>query len=127
MARFGATDQHGARAEKGRREQRAWFIIQIFADADFEQASVFEHAYAVGKLECLFLIVRHQDRSDAKPPLNLFQAAPQLRADLASDPHSPSDLRVNGVVRNMDEWYAALHVMPGDALYLDTKARVHIW
>ena len=51
----------------------------------------------------------------------------QLRADLAADPHSPSDLRVNGVVRNMDEWYAAFRVMPGDTLYLDPKARAHIW
>ena len=51
----------------------------------------------------------------------------QLRADLAADPHSPSDLRVNGVVRNMDEWYAAFQVTQGDALYLDPKDRVHIW
>jgi putative endopeptidase len=51
----------------------------------------------------------------------------QLRADLASDPHSPVRLRVDGVVRNMDEWYAAFDVKPNDALYLEPKARVHIW
>ncbi len=51
----------------------------------------------------------------------------QLRADLAADPHSPPSLRVNGVVRNMDEWYAAFGVKPGDALYLEPDARVRIW
>jgi putative endopeptidase len=51
----------------------------------------------------------------------------QLRADIATDPHSPSEFRVNGVVRNMDAWYAAFAVKPGDKLYLAPKDRVHIW
>ncbi|MEP6621590.1 MAG: M13 family metallopeptidase [bacterium] len=51
----------------------------------------------------------------------------KLGADLTSDPHSPSSFRVNGVVRNMDEWFAAFGVQPGDALYLAPKDRVHIW
>jgi putative endopeptidase len=50
-----------------------------------------------------------------------------LRADLASDPHSPAVFRVNGVIRNMDGWYAAFGVKPGDRLYLDPKDRVRIW
>jgi predicted metalloendopeptidase len=51
----------------------------------------------------------------------------QLRAQVTSDPHSPSEFRVNGVVRNMDAWYDAFGVKPGDKLYLDPKDRVHIW
>jgi predicted metalloendopeptidase len=51
----------------------------------------------------------------------------QLRAALTSDPHSPSNFRVNGVVRNMDEWYVAFGVQPNDALYLAPKDRVRIW
>jgi len=51
----------------------------------------------------------------------------QLRADLASDPHSPSEFRVNGVVRNMDAWYDAFGVAPGDRLYLSPEDRVRIW
>jgi putative endopeptidase len=51
----------------------------------------------------------------------------QLRAQVTSDPHSPSEYRVNGVVRNMDAWYDAFGVKPGDKLYLDPKDRVHIW
>ena len=50
-----------------------------------------------------------------------------LRAQLLADPHSPATFRVNGVVRNMDEWYRAFDVKPGDKLYLAPGERVHIW
>ena len=50
-----------------------------------------------------------------------------LRVDLASDPHSPSRFRVNGVVRNIDAWYDAFGVKPGDRLYLDPADRARIW
>ncbi|MGI9250198.1 MAG: M13 family metallopeptidase [Pseudohongiellaceae bacterium] len=46
---------------------------------------------------------------------------------LTTDPHSPSEFRVNGVVRNFDEWYEAFDVQPGDELYLSPEERVRIW
>ena len=46
---------------------------------------------------------------------------------LTSDPHSPSEFRVNGVVRNFDKWYEAFDVQPEDALYLAPEDRVRIW
>ena len=46
---------------------------------------------------------------------------------LTSDPHSPSEFRVNGVVRNFDEWYEAFDVQAEDALYLAPEERVRIW
>ncbi|WP_262694065.1 M13 family metallopeptidase [Kordiimonas aquimaris] len=46
---------------------------------------------------------------------------------LKADPHSPGQFRVNGVVRNMDEWYAAFDVKEGDALYLPPEERISIW
>jgi len=46
---------------------------------------------------------------------------------LTSDPHSPPEFRVNGVVRNLDEWYEAFDVQPGDALYLPPEERIRIW
>ena len=49
------------------------------------------------------------------------------RAQLLTNPHSPAKYRVNGVVRNMDEWYKAFNVKPGDAMYLPPEQRVHIW
>ena len=50
-----------------------------------------------------------------------------LIQQLTSDPHSPQEFRVNGVVRNFDEWYKAFEVQPEDALYLAPEERVRIW
>jgi putative endopeptidase len=44
-----------------------------------------------------------------------------------SDPHSPYEFRVNGVVRNIDDWYTAFGIKPGSALYLAPEDRVHLW
>lgn len=46
---------------------------------------------------------------------------------LKSDPHSPPEFRVNGVVRNMDAWYEAFDVSEDDELYLPPEERVSIW
>jgi len=51
----------------------------------------------------------------------------QLRKLVVSNPHSPPQFRVNGVVRNMDAWYAAFDVHPTDRLYLPPAERVRIW
>jgi putative endopeptidase len=51
----------------------------------------------------------------------------RLRVQVMSDPHSPAKFRVNGVVRNMDAWYTAFGIQPGDKLYLPPEQRVHIW
>ena len=50
-----------------------------------------------------------------------------VRRQVVSDPHSPRQYRVNGPVRNIDAWYAAFGVKPGDALYVDPEKRVRIW
>jgi putative endopeptidase len=49
------------------------------------------------------------------------------RQQLVTDPHSPSMYRVNGVVRNIDAWYRAFGVKPGDKLYVPPEQRVRIW
>ncbi|MDN4472993.1 M13 family metallopeptidase [Demequina zhanjiangensis] len=46
---------------------------------------------------------------------------------LNTDPHSPSEFRVNGIVRNMNAWYEAFEVGADDALWLDPAERVSIW
>lgn len=50
-----------------------------------------------------------------------------LRQRLLSAPHSPMPLRVNGMIRNMDEWYEAFGIEEGDALYIVPEDRVKIW
>ncbi len=46
---------------------------------------------------------------------------------LKADPHSPGAFRVNGVVRNMPEWYEAFGVTENDTMYLAPADRVAIW
>ncbi|WP_422920752.1 M13 family metallopeptidase [Rhizosaccharibacter radicis] len=46
---------------------------------------------------------------------------------LVTDPHSPPMARVNMPMHNIDGWYKAWNVKPGDKLYLAPKDRVQIW
>jgi putative endopeptidase len=50
-----------------------------------------------------------------------------VKRQVVSDPHSPRQFRVNGVVRNLDAWYQAFGIKPGDKLYVAPQDRVHIW
>jgi putative endopeptidase len=51
---------------------------------------------------------------------------PELLKRLRTDPHAPSEARAS-IVRNMDTWYAAFKVQPGQKLYLAPADRVRIW
>ncbi len=50
-----------------------------------------------------------------------------LRQQLYTDEHSPVKARVNGVMRNIDAWYDAFGIKPGDKLYVAPSDRVYIW
>ncbi len=50
-----------------------------------------------------------------------------LRMQINTDPHSPALFRVNGVVRNIPEFYDAFEVNKENELYLEPKERVKIW
>jgi putative endopeptidase len=50
-----------------------------------------------------------------------------LRSQVGTDPHSPAKFRVNGVVRNIPEFYTAFNVKPTDSLYIAPEKRVKIW
>jgi len=52
----------------------------------------------------------------------------ELRKRVKTDEHSPSKVRVNGVVYNMPEFYAAFtNVKPGDKLFRVAEQRPVIW
>jgi putative endopeptidase len=51
---------------------------------------------------------------------------PALRRTLLTNGHSPGPYRAR-TVRNLDAWYTAFDVKPGEALYLAPGARVRIW
>ncbi len=51
----------------------------------------------------------------------------RLRQLIITDPHSPAQFRVNGIVRNFDEWVKAFGIKPTDKLYLPPEKRLRIW
>jgi putative endopeptidase len=50
-----------------------------------------------------------------------------LRQQLISDPHSPGQIRAINPLRNVDAWYAAWGIKPGDKQYVAPEDRVRIW
>ena len=50
-----------------------------------------------------------------------------LRRQIVSNPHSPDMYRAETAPRNIDAWYKAFDVKPGQTLYLAPADRVKIW
>ncbi len=55
-----------------------------------------------------------------------IQSDDVLRRQITTDTHSPGEYR-SDTVRNVDAWYKAYDVAPGDKLYLKSEDRVQIW
>lgn len=51
----------------------------------------------------------------------------ELRTRLKTDPHSPSQYRVIGILSNMPDFYTAFDVKEGDGMYIKPEQRVKIW
>ena len=51
---------------------------------------------------------------------------PALRDEIITDGHAPAQYR-SYTVRNLDAWYEAFQVKPGQALYLAPTDRVRVW
>ena len=51
---------------------------------------------------------------------------PALRQRIVVDGHAPAEYRAD-TVRNLDAWYAAFDVKPGQKLHLEPKERVKVW
>ncbi len=50
-----------------------------------------------------------------------------LETLVKTDPHAPDKFRVNGVYRNVDDFYQAYELKQGDGLYLPDEERISIW
>jgi len=50
-----------------------------------------------------------------------------LRNQILTNPHAPAAARGSIPERNIDAWYTAFGVKPGDKAYLPPDQRVHIW
>jgi putative endopeptidase len=46
---------------------------------------------------------------------------------ILTDPHSPEEYRANAPITNMDAWYAAFNVKPGDKMYKKPEDRIKVW
>lgn len=51
----------------------------------------------------------------------------ELKVRLKTDPHSPSNLRCNGPVSNMEAWYKAFNVPATAKLYRPENERARVW
>ena len=49
-----------------------------------------------------------------------------MRSQIATNEHAPDQYRAE-TVRNIDAWYAAFGVRPGQAMYLPPAERVRVW
>jgi putative endopeptidase len=50
-----------------------------------------------------------------------------LQLLISSDPHPPSAVRATGPLVNLDAFFAAFAIQPGDAMWRDKDERVEIW
>ncbi len=50
-----------------------------------------------------------------------------LRTQILTDPHSPGMYRANGPLANLETFYEAFDVQPGDGMYRPDSLRVKIW
>ena len=50
-----------------------------------------------------------------------------IRTQTLSNEHTIPEFRVIGATRNMDEWYSAFNVTPGQKYFLPPQERVHLW
>jgi putative endopeptidase len=46
---------------------------------------------------------------------------------ILTDPHSPEQYRANAPLTNVDAWYAAFNVQPGDKMYKKPEDRTKVW
>jgi putative endopeptidase len=50
-----------------------------------------------------------------------------MKQRLLIDPHSPPIFRVNGILKNIEDYYEAFNISQIDGMYLEPEKRAKIW
>ncbi|MDR3681824.1 MAG: M13 family metallopeptidase [Flavipsychrobacter sp.] len=51
----------------------------------------------------------------------------EMASRIMTDPHSPSELRCNVPISNMEAWYKAFNIQPTDKMYRPADERAKVW
>jgi putative endopeptidase len=104
-------------------------LVENVADLGGLAAAFDAYRDALGSRAADAQALRRQDREFfigyARSWRNLLRED-ALRAMVKGDSHAPEAWRI-ATVRNLDAWYEAFDVKPGQRLYLEPKARVRVW
>jgi putative endopeptidase len=104
-------------------------LSENVADLGGLAAAFDAHRAALGRRRSDDAYVRQQDRQFFIAFARAWRSKSRdeaLRAQIATDSHAPDRYRI-ATVRNLDAWYEAFDVQPGQRLYLEPGARVRIW
>ncbi|MDB5950850.1 MAG: peptidase [Massilia sp.] len=93
-------------------------LAGVSASYDAFRATLAGKTVAFDADKDFFLGFAHSERSKMREA--------QLRRIVMTDGHAPSQYRA-ATVRNIDAWYNAFNVQPGQALYLPPAERVRVW
>ncbi len=123
-------------------------IIRLFTSTEFlgrhinGKATLSENIADLGglaiALDALKRHIAHMSASDRKKEIRDFflsyavswrtkERRKRAIYRLYTDVHAPPELRVNNIVAQLDDWYEAFDVKPGDRLYVDPKDRISIF
>jgi putative endopeptidase len=103
--------------------------IEDVADLAGLMAAFDAHRAALGRRRSDAAYMKQQDREFFLGFARSWRSRSSeagLRAQLASDNHTPDRFRI-ATVRNLDAWYEAFDVTPRQRLYLEPRARVRVW
>lgn len=104
-------------------------LLENYADLAGLELAFAAHRHALAERSGDAEYVRAQDRVFFVAFARAWRAKTNeagLRQQVQTDNHAPEAFRA-ATARNLDAWYDAFDVRPGDALYLAPEARVHLW